>query len=61
MRFCALMELEYLNGHLMQPIKTPRQMMFEEAGVLTKFKTGGKLKPTAKSPRATPKTKKVKK
>ena len=55
------MELEYLNGHLMQPIKTPRQMMFEEAGVLTKFKAGGKSKPAVKSPRATPKPKKVKK
>lgn len=55
------MELEYQIGHLMQPLKTPRQMMFEEAGVLTKFKTGGKLKPAAKSPRATEKSKKVKK
>ncbi|CAB5238876.1 hypothetical protein UFOVP230_65 [uncultured Caudovirales phage] len=44
-----------------QPIKTPRQMMFEDAGVITKFKTGGKSKPAVKSPRATPKPKKVKK
>lgn len=55
------MELEYLIGNFMQPLKTPRQMMFEQAGVLPQFKTGGKSKPAAKSPRATQKPKKAKK
>jgi hypothetical protein len=55
------MELEYLFGQSMQPLKTPRQMLFEEAGILPKFKTGGKSKPAAKSPRVTQKPKKVKK